>query len=52
MATNTLPTPKLKEYVFSEKLGSGTYGDVFKVSFDNFLAKLEKLDTFDNLFLT
>ena len=25
------PTPKLKDYVFTEKLGSGTYGDVYKV---------------------
>jgi hypothetical protein len=27
------PSPKLKDYVFTEKLGSGTYGDVYKVNF-------------------
>ena len=25
------PVPKLKDYIFNEKLGSGTYGDVYKV---------------------
>jgi hypothetical protein len=25
--------PKLKDYIFTEKLGSGTYGDVYKVKY-------------------
>ena len=28
--TSSVPQPKLKEYIFTDKLGSGTYATVFK----------------------
>ena len=36
-STSCPPVPKLKDYIFNEKLGSGTYGDVYKVIFNQLI---------------